>query len=137
MSCVFCLEDGGQLLFRNNLYRIILVADKNYPGFIRVIANAHVKELTDLSDFDNLQIYNAVIKVEKLVRSTMNPTKINLASFGNMTPHVHWHIIPRFENDLHFPNPIWGNITNQEYTPLCELQKLESKLIIQIKESFN
>lgn len=137
MSCIFCIEDGGQILFKNNLYRIVLVDDLNYPGFIRVIVNNHIKELTDLTDDDNLQIYSTIIKLEKLIRKMINPIKINLASFGNMTPHVHWHIIPRFENDLHFPNPIWGDITNQEYIPSDELKKLENELIIQIKESFN
>ncbi|HXD50505.1 MAG TPA: HIT domain-containing protein, partial [Burkholderiales bacterium] len=34
--------------------------------------------------------------------------KINLAAFGNMTPHLHWHVIPRNADDAHFPNPIWG-----------------------------
>ena len=38
----------------------------------------------------------------------LEPHKINLASFGNLTPHLHWHVIPRFEDDPHFPNSIWG-----------------------------
>ena len=33
---------------------------------------------------------------------------INLASFGNRTPHVHWHVIPRYHDDAHFPDPVWG-----------------------------
>lgn len=137
MSCVFCVEDGGQILFKNDLFRIVLIHDDSYLGFIRIIANNHIKELTDLSDHENMQIYGTVMKIEKLIRKIINPTKINLASFGNMTPHVHWHIIPRFDNDLHFPNPIWGNITNQNYIPSDKLKNLENELIIQIRESFN
>jgi diadenosine tetraphosphate (Ap4A) HIT family hydrolase len=38
----------------------------------------------------------------------LHPDKINLASFGNVVPHLHWHVIPRFEDDAHFPAPIWG-----------------------------
>jgi diadenosine tetraphosphate (Ap4A) HIT family hydrolase len=38
----------------------------------------------------------------------MQPSKVNLASLGNMTQHIHWHLIPRFNDDAHFPNPIWG-----------------------------
>ena len=37
-----------------------------------------------------------------------NPTKINIASFGNYMPHVHWHIMARFEGDSYFPEPMWG-----------------------------
>ncbi len=38
----------------------------------------------------------------------MQPDKMNVASLGNMTPHVHWHIVPRFRDDRHFPHPIWA-----------------------------
>jgi len=38
----------------------------------------------------------------------MRADKMNLASLGNMTPHVHWHVVPRFADDRHFPNPIWA-----------------------------
>ena len=42
------------------------------------------------------------------MRQVLNPTKINLASLGNMTPHLHWHVIPRFADDVNFPNPVWA-----------------------------
>ena len=35
-------------------------------------------------------------------------TKINLATLGNVVPHLHWHVIARFDWDSHFPNPVWG-----------------------------
>jgi diadenosine tetraphosphate (Ap4A) HIT family hydrolase len=25
-----------------------------------------------------------------------------------MTPHLHWHVIPRFADDAHFPSPVWA-----------------------------
>jgi diadenosine tetraphosphate (Ap4A) HIT family hydrolase len=34
--------------------------------------------------------------------------KINIASFGNLLPQVHWHIMARFETDSYFPEPMWG-----------------------------
>jgi diadenosine tetraphosphate (Ap4A) HIT family hydrolase len=49
-----------------------------------------------------------VLAVEQALRRVLKPHKINLASFGNLTPHVHWHVIPRFARDAHFPNPVWG-----------------------------
>ena len=51
---------------------------------------------------------NTVFTVESAVREIMQPDKINLASLGNVTPHLHWHVIPRFIDDKHYPNPIWG-----------------------------
>lgn len=132
-SCVLCHEDGGQILFKNALYRIILVNDANYPGYLRIILNSHVKELTDLSDQDSIKVYEALLICERVVRDTMLADKINIASLGNVVPHLHWHIIPRYTNDLHFPNPIWGTITNHAYVPSGELlirsKELAAKLI--------
>lgn len=51
----------------------------------------------------------AVWATEMILRDLMSPTKINLASLGNVVPHVHWHIIPRWDSDSHFPDPIWAS----------------------------
>jgi diadenosine tetraphosphate (Ap4A) HIT family hydrolase len=55
-----------------------------------------------------------VFATEAAVRDVVQPDKINLASLGNMVPHVHWHVIPRFADDRHFPNPIWGEVKREE-----------------------
>lgn len=49
-----------------------------------------------------------VFAVEFALRELLQPDKINLASFGNVTPHLHWHLIPRWRDDPHFPQPFWG-----------------------------
>mgnify|MGYP001255383700 FL=1 len=49
-----------------------------------------------------------VAKVETVLRTSLQPTKINLASLGNVVPHLHWHVIARFDWDSHFPQPVWG-----------------------------
>lgn len=51
---------------------------------------------------------DVVWAVEAAVREAMEPDKMNVASLGNMTPHVHWHVIPRFADDRHFPTPVWA-----------------------------
>lgn len=106
--CELCEQDGGEVVLRCEKYRVILVDDANYPGFCRVVWNAHVKEITDLSRLDRALLMNAVWQVEQAVRETMQPDKINLASLGNMVAHLHWHVIPRYRDDVHFPNPVWA-----------------------------
>lgn len=107
-ACDLCDGDGGQLLFKNGSYRVVLVDEAAYPGFCRVIWNGHVKEMSDLAAADRSAVMNAVWAVEAAVREVMQPEKINLASLGNMTPHVHWHVIPRYLDDAHFPSPVWA-----------------------------
>jgi diadenosine tetraphosphate (Ap4A) HIT family hydrolase len=97
------------MLWQDDFCRIVLVTDTpGYPGFCRVILNRHIKEMTDLTAEERSRLMNVVWKTEQAVRDIMRPDKINLASLGNVVPHLHWHVIPRFENDRHFPNPIWS-----------------------------
>ncbi|RQS74909.1 HIT family protein [Burkholderia sp. Bp8963] len=109
MECVFCREDGGEVLWRDGALRVVLATgEHDYPGFCRVIWGTHVAEFSDLGDAERARVMDVVCAVERAVRRVMRPNKVNLASLGNMVPHVHWHVIPRFSNDAHFPQPVWA-----------------------------
>jgi diadenosine tetraphosphate (Ap4A) HIT family hydrolase len=107
-GCPLCRDDGGELVLRAELLRVVLVDEADYPGFARVIVNAHVEEMTDLDPAALARVMAAVYAVEDALRAVLAPDKINLASLGNVVPHLHWHVIPRFADDAHFPQPIWG-----------------------------
>ena len=107
-NCELCTQDGGEVIYRNDFLRVVLVDDADYPGFCRVICNLHIREMTDLAIAQRSQLMMTVCKVEQAIRDIMRPDKINLASLGNMTPHLHWHVVPRYQNDKHFPQAIWG-----------------------------
>lgn len=108
MDCVFCREEGGVVLWQDDAMRVVLADEHDYPGFCRVIWNAHVAEFSDLPDDARERLMRVVCAVERAVRSVLEPAKVNLASLGNQVPHLHWHVIPRFSNDPHFPLPIWA-----------------------------
>ena len=107
-SCELCDQAGGTVLWRDDRCRVVLVAERDYPGYCRVIWNAHVREMTDLNEEDRRHCMHVVFAVERALRDQLNPDKMNLASFGNMAPHVHWHVIARTRDDAHFPQSIWG-----------------------------
>lgn len=109
-SCDLCHGDGGLLVFQHDRYRVVLVDEAAYPGFCRVIWQEHIQEMTDLAPSDRAMLMSAVWTVESTVREVMQPHKMNLASLGNMTPHLHWHVIPRHIDDAHFPSPIWAPV---------------------------
>jgi len=108
MNCELCANTAEILLWRGQYCRVILVENAEYPGFCRVIWNEHVKEMTDLTPQMRTELMDTVFAVESAVREVMLPDKVNLASMGNMVPHLHWHVIPRYTDDSHFPNPIWA-----------------------------
>jgi diadenosine tetraphosphate (Ap4A) HIT family hydrolase len=107
-ACELCTQTGGTVIWRDANCRVVLIGDPDYPGYCRVIWRAHVREMTDLPAAQRAHCMRVVFAVEQALRTLLVPDKINLASFGNMAPHLHWHVIPRFAGDAHFPNPVWG-----------------------------
>jgi diadenosine tetraphosphate (Ap4A) HIT family hydrolase len=79
-----------------------------FPGYCRVIWRAHVAEMTDLDPGSQRHLMNVVYAVESALRVLVTPDKINLAALGNQVPHLHWHVIPRWVDDSHFPAAIWA-----------------------------
>jgi len=107
-GCALCEETGGELLWSDRWLRVIAAQEPDYPGFCRVVWGAHVAEFSDLDAAQQRHLMQVVATVERVVRRVMTPQKINLASLGNQVPHVHWHVIPRYADDAHFPAPIWA-----------------------------
>lgn len=116
-GCKLCNPAGEDVLWQDDCCRIIGVDDVNYPGFCRVILHDHVREMSDLDPARRDRLMQAVFATESALRQLMNPDKINLASLGNMVPHLHWHVIPRFDGDRHFPDAIWAEARRPEARP--------------------
>ena len=117
-TCELCDSPGGEVLWDDGFVRVVLVQDRDHPGFCRVILNAHTKEMTDLPEAERVRLMNVVCAVEGLLRELLQADKINLASFGNAVPHLHWHVIPRFSDDPHFPNSVWSQKMREGTRPL-------------------
>lgn len=133
-ACPLCSLASDQLLWSNQRVHIIAVSDSGFPGFTRVIWAQHLAEMTDLSADDRAYLMEAVWKVERAQREVLQPDKVNLAQLGNMVPHVHWHVIPRWQTDSHFPDAIWaspsvaGLATQQAERWQQQQQRLHSQL---------
>ena len=126
MSCPLCEAPGGTVLWQDDCCRVVRADEPDYPGFLRVILNAHVKEMTDLPARDQQALMRVVFAAETALREVMAPDKVNLASLGNVVPHLHWHVIPRFADDPHFPNPVWGG--KQRAAPHAAPPDLDAQL---------
>lgn len=107
-SCVLCTGAGGRLLWRNESLRVIAVDDPDLPGYTRVVWHEHVAEMTDLGVRERLELLQATLLVESVQRQILCVDKVNLASLGNYTPHLHWHVIPRWRDDPWFPDSHWA-----------------------------
>jgi len=90
--------------------------------WLKIFTQVKHKEFSECSREEKKAIWNTLDVIEKMMLEYYKPEKINIASFGNMLPHVHWHIMARFKNDSHFPEPMWG-VKQREST--LELPPLE------------
>ena len=75
-------------------------------------------------------MYKMINIIEKIITDIYKPEKINLASLGNKTPHIHWHIIARFMNDNFFPESIWADPIrhNKFENSIDEINQLKQQL---------
>jgi diadenosine tetraphosphate (Ap4A) HIT family hydrolase len=120
-QCPLCTNPLPGELLRTNQYAIVDAQEPLFPGFTRVVWLEHVSEMTDLDDQQRQSLMQTVFAVETVMRETLAPQKINLASLGNQVPHLHWHVIPRWHDDAAFPASVWGATTPTEASQIRQV----------------
>lgn len=110
--------------------QLLLMNNANYPWFILVPRQHNLVELTDLDFVNQTEVLREINVVSKILQKEFKPTKLNIAALGNMVRQCHIHIIARFENDLSFPNPVWGGAVKfyEEKDVLELIKKIKSYL---------
>ena len=133
-ECELCVTSTLPLLWQNNHFRVILVNNQNIRGYLRLELIEHVKEIHHLTPAIQSEMYKIMNIIENIVNDVYSPDKINLASLGNKTPHIHWHIIPRFTNDNFFPQSIWSEPVRQNKfeNSIDEIDQLKQQLHLKL-----
>lgn len=88
--------------------RVFLNRDQFFPGYCFVVAREHVTELFHLDRAMRGTVMEEVNAVAAAVAALFRPDKVNYELLGNMVPHMHWHVVPRFRTDPLWPRPIWA-----------------------------
>jgi len=91
-------DTGGMVLARTTTGYVTLLTTQYFPGHTVFVSRVHVAELHDLGDKRTTHL-DEMARVSEAVCRTFNPRKLNTAALGNQSPHLHWSIIPRYEND--------------------------------------
>jgi diadenosine tetraphosphate (Ap4A) HIT family hydrolase len=115
------------------LSKILLMNDSQYPWFIQVPRINGVKEIIDLNDMQQNQLWYESKILSESIMQQFSPDKLNLGALGNMVAQLHIHHIGRFKNDIAWPKPVWGMAAA---IPYAEEQKLKiiSKMQVMLKE---
>ena len=96
--------------------------------WLKLFTQKEYKELSDIPFDIKMEMYGLIEDIEIALREFYNPDKINIASFGNMLPHMHWHIIARFKNDPYFPKTTWEEPVRDFDLDLPSFSKFVKKL---------
>lgn len=95
-----------QEIYKNNYINIQI--EKSEIPWLKIFTNENIKEFSQCNNETKIEILRCLDIIEKEMLIYFKPTKINIASFGNYVPHLHFHIMARFENDSFFPESMWG-----------------------------
>ncbi|MDE2154126.1 MAG: HIT family protein [Betaproteobacteria bacterium] len=107
-ACPLCAQAGGLPVWTSAWMRLIRADEPLHPATWRLVWNEHVAEFSELPKLRRLACMDALVLVERELREALRPRKINLAALGNLVPHLHWHLIARWDWDAHWPQPVWA-----------------------------
>ncbi|MGA1932344.1 HIT family protein [Arcobacter sp. YIC-464] len=93
-------------IYTNELINI-QIEESEIP-WLKIFTNDNIKELSQCNNETKMEIFRCLDIIEKIMLEYFNCDKVNIASFGNYVPHVHFHIMARFKEDSYFPEPMWG-----------------------------
>ncbi len=99
-------------IFENG--HIYIEVEPSRIPWLKIFSHHPYKEFSQCDPETKTAIWEALEIIEKTMLAYYTPAKINIASFGNYLPHVHFHIMARFENDAFFPEPMWGKAQRPE-----------------------
>ncbi len=106
--------------------RLIRAEEPLHPATWRLVWNRHVAEFSDLPRPQRVACCDALALLEQELRRGLQPRKLNLAALGNLVPHLHWHLIARWEWDAHWPLAVWA--APQRAPDAQRLQELRARL---------
>jgi diadenosine tetraphosphate (Ap4A) HIT family hydrolase len=96
--------------------------------WVKIFTKEPFKEITDMPIEQRDKLWRIYYTVEKVMRDYFNPDKINMASFANMLPRVHLHVIARFKDDDYLPNSVWGEKLRDSNLNLADFDLFYKKL---------
>jgi len=89
-------------------HEIYIEKEESEIPWLKIFTKEPYKELGDLPKDLRMRLWEVYDIIEEEMKLYYKPDKINMASFANMLPRVHIHVMARFKEDSYFPNPMWG-----------------------------
>ena len=132
-NCGYCM--GGELLDAFGIYicdlsvsTLILFKEQSHPGRCIVAYKDHVSELVDISEEDRNAFFADVARVAKAIHKVFHPNKVNYGAYGDGGCHLHFHLVPKYEDQFEWGgvfqmNPGMTYLAPEEYAEMIEKMK--------------
>ena len=127
-DCFYCVKDSRleDMMIKicdleaSTLY---LFKEQTYRGRCLVAHNNHVSEICDLTDEERDAFMKDVARAAKAMHLAFKPAKVNYGAYGDTMPHLHFHLVPKYEGGPDFGgifqmNPREVYLTDEEYNEL-------------------
>ena len=119
------------IIYENN--EIYIKTEKSEIPWLIIFTKEEYKELGDVPKKLRTKLWDVFDILEQQMKDYYKPTKINMASFANMLPRVHIHVMARFKEDSYFPNPMWGEKVREAKLNLPD----ENEFFKRVKKALN
>ena len=101
-------NDFSDLVAALSVSSLYLAKNQTYRGQCSLIFDLRHAARPDQLTADEWAAFCADLYVaQRAVVSVTRPDHVNIESLGNVVPHLHWHIIPRYVGDPRWGMPIW------------------------------
>jgi len=108
MDCLFCKIIDNKLaskkIYEDDDNIAILDINPASPGHVLVIPKKHVENIFNVDNLDLRRTIEIVKLIAEKLKKELNTNNINIIvnngrTAGQIVDHLHFHIVPRFEND--------------------------------------
>jgi len=107
---------------------LFLFKEQSYPGRCVVAYKDHVKELFELSETDRNAFIEDVCRVAAAMQKAFSPAKINYGAYSDKLPHLHFHLVPKYEGGLSFGGTFEMN-PQKTYLSEAEYVEMKTKIV--------
>ncbi len=117
-------------IYENKNIRIEIEASE--IPWLKIFAQIPCKEMSECDAATRQQIWLLLDLIEREMLRYFKPDKINIASFANYVPQVHWHIMARYKEDSYFPEPMWGKKQREANLDWPPMNSFIHELLVEI-----
>jgi diadenosine tetraphosphate (Ap4A) HIT family hydrolase len=101
-------NEHWDLVSRLSVASMYLAKNQSYRGQSLVIFDSHHASVPSQLSPDEWRAFCADLYIaQSAVSRTVRPDHMNIELLGNVVPHLHWHVVPRYRNDSRWGSPIW------------------------------